>query len=273
MKHNSGVFDRAFFDNIVYHWVRARIDETEFSGELLMGLLTLLKRFKEVDGDRSHFIISTVKSPSEYPKIVEKMCERNNGIDWLNEVFVHRQRVAYEHIIDLLSLAGLKVRVCYWDQDLEGHVHNMVMNIYSLQNFLIFSNDMPASFIYSYNSDAGINLYPSKSQVLTGSGPFKVPVAVRIIIPPGFWGEIKGRSSNNAHFIVPSNVIDAEYTGPLFVPIMGYGEDIQISSGRAVAQLVIHKKEELKFISSVERMVFTEDGARCDRGFGSTNKK
>lgn len=97
------------------------------------------------------------------------------------------------------------------------------------------------------------------------------PTGIAVAIPEGYFGGIYSRSGlstkSGLRPATCTSVIDADYRGPIYIGIHNdTDEDRMIAAGMRVAQLIIHKFEEIEFIE-VEELDNTERGLN---GFGST---
>ena len=120
----------------------------------------------------------------------------------------------------------------------------------------------------SYNKGHDINILKNETML--------VPTGIALNIPEGFYGEIVGRSSNNKRgVLVPTGVIDNDYTGELLVCIHNaQGIEAILKHDHAIAQLLIkpcpHIVTEQQYHPEFVRD--SEYKERGDRGFGSSNK-
>jgi dUTP pyrophosphatase len=121
-----------------------------------------------------------------------------------------------------------------------------------------------------HSHDAGYDLYATSVvfrqnyQVCYGTG-------IKILIPESYVGKIYSRSSIRDTGLFMSNsvgVIDAGYTGEIFVTFRQFGPQEIYTVGDRIAQLVIEKIPDVKF-EQVEELAETERG---ENGYGSTGK-
>lgn len=125
-----------------------------------------------------------------------------------------------------------------------------------------------------YELDAGFDLYTVEDAVIPARGQGKVSVGVAVDIPEGMWAQITGRSSTLAKLnlmVAPTTgVIDEEYTGELFAPIVSVNDnDVVIEKGTRVAQLILHYAPGQKYAPVWGTC---RDKARGSAGFGSTGR-
>ena len=121
---------------------------------------------------------------------------------------------------------------------------------------------------HSYNKGHDINILKNETML--------VPTGIALNIPEGFYGEIVGRSSNNKRgVLVPTGVIDNDYTGELLVCIHNTQEiAVTLKHDHAIAQLLIKPcpkivTEQQYHPEFVRDTQYKERGAK---GFGSSNK-
>lgn len=126
----------------------------------------------------------------------------------------------------------------------------------------------------AHSADAGLDLYTPKDAIL--SGVFErersavIDTGVHVEIPRGYVGMIKSKSGLNVYGgIVCEGVIDAGYTGSIYVKLYNHGDIGHFfRRGDKIAQLVI-----LPIVTPalklVDEFAKTERG---DNGFGSTGR-
>jgi dUTP pyrophosphatase len=122
--------------------------------------------------------------------------------------------------------------------------------------------------------DAGFDLVTSAPARWKGShlGPVRIPLGVRVALPPGYFALLLGRSSATTHFgvqVLPS-VIDGGYRGPLFAHVLGFdrrpGAEYLIPAGVRLCQLVPLPLSGLA-LSQQSQLPPSDRG---EAGFGST---
>jgi dUTP pyrophosphatase len=111
---------------------------------------------------------------------------------------------------------------------------------------VVFEKVHPAAILPTkgYDLDAGYDLYAVEAVTIPARGSGMVACGVAIDIPEGMYAQIKGRSSTLSRhklLVAPSvGVIDEQYTGPLFAPIVSINdEDVKIEAGQRIAQVVL----------------------------------
>lgn len=100
--------------------------------------------------------------------------------------------------------------------------------------------------------------------------PTRVPTGLRMKLPRGMWGDVRGRSSaaTRGIHVVPS-VIDEGYTGPIYAMAINLTPmPIVIEVGERLAQMVLHRSTVVDSVM-VDELPETDRGAT---GFGSTGK-
>lgn len=98
-----------------------------------------------------------------------------------------------------------------------------------------------------------------------------IPTGIRLALPAGYEGQIRGRSGLNFKngIVVPVSTIDADYRGEVRVKVYNLGGEVYcINPLDRIAQLVISKVERVEF-AKVESLDETERG---EGGFGHTGK-
>ena len=122
-------------------------------------------------------------------------------------------------------------------------------------------------------------------QIIIKAGEYaKIPLGFRIFSPPGWWLELRPRSSSFAKKKLHAlyGVIDEDYEGQLvfacqYLPeksdVPGY---LVIQEGEAVGQIIPIRREEMKVekVSNeeYERLCKERNSSRGQGGFGSTGR-
>lgn len=125
---------------------------------------------------------------------------------------------------------------------------------------------------YAYSGDAGLDLCSYIDLVLKPFQRFLVPTGLAIAIPDGYAGFVQPRSglAYKCGLSMPNTpgLIDAHYRGELFVSVVNLDphNDIHISKGDRIAQLVIQKVPVVELVETAE-LSSTDRG---DNGFGSS---
>lgn len=125
-----------------------------------------------------------------------------------------------------------------------------------------------------YDLDAGYDLYAVEAVTIPARGQGQVSCGVAVDIPEGMWAQITGRSSTlkNLNLMVAPTVgvIDEEYTGELFAPVVSISDtDVVIEAGQRIAQLILHHAPGQEFRPT---WGVTRNKARGSNGFGSTGR-
>ncbi|SFR15310.1 dUTP diphosphatase [Desulfoscipio geothermicus] len=123
-----------------------------------------------------------------------------------------------------------------------------------------------------YIHDAGFDLranIPAPIK-LPPDGRVKIGAGVCMAIPPGYYGDIRGRSSLNvAGILCPGGTVDAGYTGEICVVLVNLsGEPYTVQPYERIAQLTITPIPEVELVE-VDELAGSERG---NQGFGSTGR-
>lgn len=123
-----------------------------------------------------------------------------------------------------------------------------------------------------YPHDAGFDLRANLdiTEILRPGEYKKIGTGVCMAIPPGYYGDIRGRSSFNTKGIIcPGGTVDAGYTGEICVVLVNMsGKAYFIEPGERIAQLVIAPIPAVELVE-VDELAGSERG---DKGFGSTGR-
>jgi dUTP pyrophosphatase len=122
---------------------------------------------------------------------------------------------------------------------------------------------------YLHKGDAGADLKAIENKIIAPRDRELVATGVSLELPEGYAGLIWPRSGSAVKLGLDSGagVIDSNYRGEIKVLLFNHSDDeIHIQSGDRIAQLIIHKLETVKFISSDQ----LSETNRNTAGFGST---
>ena len=126
---------------------------------------------------------------------------------------------------------------------------------------------------YALPGDAGFDLFVAEKLVLGSMERASVNTGFKMEIPEGWVGIIYEKSGlSHKHGIITfGNVIDSGYRGEVRVGVFNLGkETYTFEPGHKVAQMIMHKYEEMNFVEVTEDKL--SKSARGERGFGSTGK-
>lgn len=137
--------------------------------------------------------------------------------------------------------------------------------------------------------DVGYDLVAMESVTLGPNEQKDIPVNARVRLPPGTWGEIRGRSSiARRNLQVDAGTLDNGYRGPLFVLMRNMNmpelrtnivdnrteyrdrPGVTIEKGERVGQLVLHVMHSDPLILQEGEVLM--DTPRGVQGFGSTGQ-
>lgn len=131
--------------------------------------------------------------------------------------------------------------------------------------------DGALSLYKKYDTDAGWDLYVSRSVVIRPKEVVDVHTDLRMCIPSGFYGRITGRSSTlrKHHLLVNEGIIDAGFTGELFICVRNLsGKSFRVQKGMRLAQIIFGQVLPVTIIEN--QFTGWPTGARGLSGFGST---
>lgn len=122
----------------------------------------------------------------------------------------------------------------------------------------------------AHKTDAGLDLYAMKTQIVPARGSAVFDTGVHVELPTGTAGMLKSKSGLYVkHGITSEGVIDLGYTGSIVVKLYNNSfDDYVVNAGDKISQLVIVPilTPPLEVVETLEE---TERGAD---GFGSTGK-
>mgnify|MGYP001612588538 CR=1 FL=1 len=126
---------------------------------------------------------------------------------------------------------------------------------------------------FALAGDAGFDLYVGEKITLQPMERASVNTGYKMEIPDNHVGIIYEKSglSFKHGIITYGNVIDSGYRGEVRVGVMNLGKEAYtFEPGHKVAQMIIHKYEEVNFEEVKDGELSKSD--RGERGFGSTGK-
>ena len=122
----------------------------------------------------------------------------------------------------------------------------------------------------AHPTDAGLDLYARKTQIVPAREYAIFDTGVHIELPEGTVGMLKSKSGLNVRYgIVSEGVIDVGYTGSIVAKLYNHsGRDYKVNAGDKITQLVIMPiiTPELEVVDELEA---TDRG---DNGFGSSGR-
>ena len=119
--------------------------------------------------------------------------------------------------------------------------------------------------------DAGIDLMAAENCNLTGGNFRMIKTGIKIAIPEGYGGFVYPRSGLAKDYGVTvlnsPGVIDSGYRGEVGVILINHSlQDFEIRKGDRIAQLIIHKVEEIEW----ELVDQLPESKRKSTGFGDS---
>jgi dUTP pyrophosphatase len=124
---------------------------------------------------------------------------------------------------------------------------------------------------YSYEDDAGLDLYSIEDVVLEPFKRLQVKTGIAMQIPAGYVGLIwdKSRIAQKLGIKNLGGVIDSGYRGEIMVGVVNLSDETySFNKGDKVAQMIIQKKETCDIVE-VDKL---DEAERGDKGFGSSGK-
>jgi len=129
---------------------------------------------------------------------------------------------------------------------------------------------------YKTEGSAGFDIAVSKTTVISSASASLVPTGIHVIIPQGYEGQLRLRSSMWKKAVIMPNApgtIDSDYRGEIKIPIRNVApyQSITLEKGERIAQLVISKvsQKNLEYVTAEEFSSYDET-LRGSGGFGST---
>ena len=129
---------------------------------------------------------------------------------------------------------------------------------------------------YQTPGSAGFDLAISENVILSPGGSVLAPTDLRMIIPEGYEGQIRLRSSMYKKNVVMPNApgtIDSDYRGEIMIPLRNLSQydAIAFKKGERIAQMVIKEvpQIELHYLNP-DQFAAYESTFRGEGGFGST---
>lgn len=121
----------------------------------------------------------------------------------------------------------------------------------------------------AYPGDAGLDLLAAEPADLLEGEVTEVPTGLRLAIPDGYFGLIKGRSSTYRRYrcLILDSVIDSGFRGEILIRCYGLrGCRHRVEAGARIAQLLV-----LPVLLGDPKLVdVLPPSVRGDNGFGSS---
>lgn len=125
---------------------------------------------------------------------------------------------------------------------------------------------------YAHEGDAGLDLYATAEVRLAPFQRALIPTGLRMAIPRGYGGFVLPRSGlaikNGFSLVNSPGLIDSNYRGEVKIIAINLDPEqtVTIHKGDRVAQLVIMRVEDVRFVLSDD----LNDTGRGSNGFGSS---
>lgn len=115
-------------------------------------------------------------------------------------------------------------------------------------------------------NSAGYDIFAPYQFTIGDHENLLIPTGVKAIMPDGYFGLIKSRSSLFKHGLVADGVIDSDYPGEIYISLRNLNsQHVTFEKGDRIAQLIILKYEKTDDDKEDERYSGSRSG-----GFGST---
>ena len=123
----------------------------------------------------------------------------------------------------------------------------------------------------AHDTDAGIDLYSSKKEVIVGGSVKRIETGIALGIPKGYFAKVFDRSGYGLKSTISfkAGVIDEGYTGEVGLIASNTGPyPVTIPKGSKIAQIVLlpYPKVQIKQVKTLGKT------QRGEKGFGSTDK-
>ena len=118
---------------------------------------------------------------------------------------------------------------------------------------------------------AGYDLFAGHDRAIPPLGKSLVPTGLRIILPPGTYGQIAPRSGLALHYFIDigAGIIDEDYRGEIGVLMFNFSnQTFKVRQGDRIAQLIIQKYVSVE----IQECPVQEETQRGSQGFGSTGR-
>ena len=126
---------------------------------------------------------------------------------------------------------------------------------------------------------AAYDLFTAEDVIVKRGKRMMIPTGIAIELPEGYVADVRPRSGYSLRGIQADNgmymdcdvllgTIDSDYRGEIGIIVKNNGDAFRICKNKRIAQLLIHKVEDVEF-SEVYELSDTERGTG---GFGHTNK-
>lgn len=224
----EGIYDRSPFATAYYNIVYDQNDLGEDERIAKLG-----EEMVKFQNGRRWIIMMIPDGSVDYADIVNKMLKRNNGLDWISQEYVRRQvNVANKLVKMCPELLCIRVGTRYGEW--HSQMDNLIRSLYCGQVIV----DGPRRVQRPY--DGGMDLTCVGGKLIKGEMAH-LELEQRVFIPPGIVGIMYPRSSF-VDGIVASGVVDATYSGTLFMKVLAC-KTRDVGKGEAIAQLVFTRHE------------------------------
>lgn len=121
---------------------------------------------------------------------------------------------------------------------------------------------------YATDGSAAFDLYAPTSGFVYPGDAKRVPLDIRVAIPPGYCGILTHRSSMSLQGVCAYGTIDSDYRGIVSVVLVNSGDDLyRFNGGDRIAQMRIVEVPKVVLMQVQEMSLETQRG---EGGFGSS---
>lgn len=266
----GSIHDRWLGDNVIYYLVFQVIRNELSIQEALDSLGNICKR-TFIPLLSSGIIDIVVFVPRSMELITKRMKKRNLMHDCLGERYASTQTTLFTEFAHLCNIPIFEVETI---DDIDKHT-NEVLDMWSLRpansrdcDRLLYRSDDVLKRATS--GSAGIDIPLAQSITLDPGVLTPVNLNVSIAIPPGYFGQLVGRSKLFKRNVeIKLGIIDRDYRGPLIVYVQNNSNELHsFSKGDSIVQLII-----IPYAKEMElcKTVHLPPTQRGNGGFGSTD--
>lgn len=127
----------------------------------------------------------------------------------------------------------------------------------------LYDDMKPLNYAHDYDAGADVSMF---KDVVIEHGKNIIPLGFKLIIPPGFQGNLCLRSSSMGNGCICNNVpFDADFSGEWNLIIYNCEDEFVVKKGERICQVVITPIIQAQFVTELSHR-------RGSNGVGSTGK-